>query len=486
MDIDVKKIKKLFLGIFLGYWLLALLIFVIAGDGFRLSPVETDALSANMVVGEIIDGVDVYQAFDVSMDRMDRVAVLVATYARENTGIIHLDVLDAEGNLVANAATDISTAEDGNYLYFLLLQPMENRNGQRLILHFYSEGCTSGNAITFYAGNSVSTGKFEVEKQLSEDDLYTFAGQMGTGMLCIKVGGVNYLSFYKYYWFIVVGIFAIALIYVLHSYSAMMQGKNNFFKAFGIALTKYRFLIKQLVSRDFKVKYKRSVLGVAWSFLNPLLTMLVQYVVFSTIFKSSVPNFPVYLLVGTIFYSFFSEAISMGMSSVVGNASLIKKVYVPKYIYPVSRVLSSLTNFALSFLPLILVMIITQTSFELSLLLLMYDILCFLGFIMGMTLILSTAAVFFQDVQFLWGVVSMIWMYLTPIFYPESIIPDRFLKLYHLNPLYQYINFARTCIIEGISPHPAAYLGCLLPAVVFLLIGAWVFKRHQDKFVLYI
>ena len=123
------------------------------------------------------------------------------------------------------------------------------------------------------------------------------------------------------------------------------------------AFSRYRFLIQQLVSRDFKTKYKRSVLGIVWSFLNPLLTMLVQYVVFSTIFKSDIPNFPVYLLTGIVLFNFFSEACSMGITSILGNASLITKVYVPKYIYPVTRVLSSGINMLFSLVPLLLSLI---------------------------------------------------------------------------------------------------------------------------------
>jgi len=184
--------------------------------------------------------------------------------------------------------------------------------------------------------------------------------------------------------------------------------------------------------------------------------------------------------------NFFNEAVSMGMTSITGNASLIKKVYMPKYIYPVSRVLSSLVNFGFAIIPLFLVMVVTRTAFRPALLLLLFDVLCMLGFIIGMGLLLTTAMTFFQDTQFLWGVVSLMWMYLTPIFYPESIIPEKMLTLYHMNPMYQYITFARVCIIDGVSPDPTAYLWCLLSAGIVLMLGILVFKREQDKFVLYL
>jgi ABC-2 type transport system permease protein len=176
----------------------------------------------------------------------------------------------------------------------------------------------------------------------------------------------------------------------------------------------------------------------------------------------------------------------MGMTSITGNASLIKKVYVPKYIYPISKVASSMINFLLALMPLGLVMIITGTGLHPSLLLVVFDVLCFLVFIIGMSLLLTTSMTFFQDTQFLWNVVSMIWMYMTPIFYPESIIPANMFPLYRMNPLYQYITFARTCIIGGVSPAPVMYLKCIASACVVLVLGAVVFKKNQDRFVLYL
>ena len=131
-------------------------------------------------------------------------------------------------------------------------------------------------------------------------------------------------------------------------------------------------------------------------------------------------------------------------------------------------------------------MIVTGTNFSLSILLLIFDILCLLAFIIGMTLLLTTAMTFFQDTQFLWSVVGMMWQYMTPVFYPESIIPANILPLYRLNPMYQYITFARICIIDGISPGPSAYFYCVISAVVVLLLGIAVFKKHQNKFVLYL
>lgn len=251
-------------------------------------------------------------------------------------------------------------------------------------------------------------------------------------------------------------------------------------------MQKYRFLIRQLVARDFKTKYKRSVLGVFWSFLNPLFTMLVQYFVFSTIFKSDVPNFAAYLIIGTVMFNFFSEACSMALGSIVGNASLITKVYMPKYIYPLTRVMSSVVNLGISLIPMLIVCVTTGVEFQKSAVLTVYFLICLALFSLGLGLLLSASMVFFRDTQFLWSVLTMIWMYATPIFYPETILPEEFKFILQVNPLYHFLKNTRLCILGGISPEPVAYVQCFLMALGTLLIGTLIFQKSQDRFVLYL
>ncbi len=252
-------------------------------------------------------------------------------------------------------------------------------------------------------------------------------------------------------------------------------------------LRRYNFLISQLVRRDFKTKYKRSVLGVLWSFLNPLLMMGVQYIVFSNIFKNeSIKNYPVYLLTGIVLFNFFSESSNMGLSAIVSNAALITKVYVPKYIYPLCRTLSSLINVGFALIPLFLVILLTDTSFAWSFLLLIFVFACLTLFCLGVSLTLSSLMVFFRDIQFLWGVVLTVWTYLTPIFYPVDIIPAKYLTLYKLNPLYHFVTFARTVILEGRSPALSSYGICLGAALLMLGIGSLFFAKTQKKFTLYL
>ena len=468
------------------YWILAVTIYLVAGQQFHYTAVTSDALSATTTVGELVDGMTITQRLIAPAESLTGFDLMAATYGRSNTGTLHAVFTNNAGEVVAAKDIDIATLPESKYFTIPLDSVAQVQAGDPLTLTLTTTGCKPGNAITIYCGDTIVAGRFDIVQSISEADRYTINGVPGAGKLCVKVNCIRTLTFYRDYWLIIGGAFAALALLCLYWWRGAKDGRNNPLVAVCMLFTRYGFLIRQLVSRDFKTKYKRSALGMAWSFLNPLLTMSVQYVVFSTLFQSDIPNYPVYLLSGIVFFNFFSEAVSMGMTSITGNASLIKKVYMPKYIYPVSRILSSLVNFALAIIPLLLVMLITGTAFTPALLLLIFDMLCLLGFVTGMSLLLTTAMTFFQDTQFLWGVVSMMWMYLTPLFYPESIIPAQFLTVYHMNPMYQYITFARICIIDGVSPEPMAYLWCILSSVVVLGLGIMTFKRHQDKFVLYL
>lgn len=483
---DFKRSKRLMAIWAACYWILAVTIYLVASQQFHYTAVTSDALSATTTVGELVDGLTITQRLIAPAESLTGFDLMAATYGRSNTGTLHAVFTNNAGEVVAAKDIDIATLPESKYFTISLDSVAQVQAGDPLTLTLTTTGCMPGNAITIYCGDTIVAGRFDIVQSISEADRYTINGVPGAGKLCVKVNCIRTLTFYRDYWLIIGGAFAALALLCLYWWRGAKDGRNNPLVAVCMLFTRYGFLIRQLVSRDFKTKYKRSALGMAWSFLNPLLTMSVQYVVFSTLFQSDIPNYPVYLLSGIVFFNFFNEAVSMGMTSITGNASLIKKVYMPKYIYPVSRILSSLVNFALAIIPLLLVMLITGTAFTPALLLLIFDMLCLLGFVTGMSLLLTTAMTFFQDTQFLWGVVSMMWMYLTPLFYPESIIPAQFLTVYHMNPMYQYITFARICIIDGVSPEPMAYLWCILSSVVVLGLGILTFKRHQDKFVLYL
>lgn len=483
---DIQKSRKLILRVACAYWALVVLIYVVARPQFHQTAAVSDALSPTIVVCDLVEGTEVRQSVTVPVNRLNTVSLLAATYGRENPGTVSVALEDGAGSVLARVEADAASFENGKYTNLTLQEPVTGLRGQTVTAVVTARGCPPGEALALYAGDTVSTGRFDVIREVAEGDCVLINGQRGQGMLCLTLSGFNDITFYRTYWFITAGAFIVAAMVCLHWWREGLRGGNNPLVAVCTLFTKYSLLFRQLVSRDFKAKYKRSVLGMAWSFLNPLMTMAVQYVVFSTIFKSNIEKYPVYLLTGIVLMNFFNEAVSMGMTSITGNAALIKKVYMPKYIYPLSRVVSSSINFLLAFIPLFLSMLVTRTAIRPSILLLTFDILCLVGFITGMSLLLTTAMTFFQDTQFLWSVLSMMWMYLTPVFYPESIIPQRLLTLFHMNPMYQYITFARICIINGASPEPMAYLWCIVSSMVVLLAGILVFKRHQDKFILYL
>lgn len=268
------------------------------------------------------------------------------------------------------------------------------------------------------------------------------------------------------------------------------------FKRVWLNFKKYSFLLKQLVARDFKVKYKRSVLGVLWSILYPVLMMIVMSIVFSNVFKFTTEgvSYLTYLLSGLVMFNYFSEATNLSMSSVVGNFSLINKVYIPKYIFPLSKCLVTAINFALTLIPLYVVIIIEglrhpEYGMHLNIfhLLLPYDYLCLFMFTLGVGLILASVTVFVRDMLYIYGIVVLIWTYLTPIMYDITIISNPILQtLMKLNPLYLYINFARQIILHGWVPSLTYFAACGGSAVLVLLIGMIVFKKNQDKFIYYV
>lgn len=254
-------------------------------------------------------------------------------------------------------------------------------------------------------------------------------------------------------------------------------------------LSKYGFLIEQLVSRDFKVKYKRSVLGIAWSLLNPILTMTVMYIVFSNFFRFSTPgvSYAAYLFTGQVLFNYYSEASNLSMSTIIANASLLNKVYVPKYIFPLTKCLFVGINFLLTLIPLYAVLLITGTGLCWQHILLPYVFICLFMFTFGAGMILATITVFMRDMLYIYNVVMTLLTYMTPLFWTIDIVADPvFIFILKCNPLYHFVDFARTIMLYHQTPTVFQFVICGVFAIVFLLIGAFVFKKNQDQFVYYI
>jgi lipopolysaccharide transport system permease protein len=252
---------------------------------------------------------------------------------------------------------------------------------------------------------------------------------------------------------------------------------------------KYSDLIKELIRRDLKLKYRRSFLGYVWSVLNPLLIMIVMTVVFSTMFKKNIENYPVYLLTGRVLYDFLKTSTTQGMKSVHGNASLLKKVYVPKYIFTFCKISSCLVDSLLSLGALFIVMLATKAPFYWQIVLIPVVFVQIYIFCLGLGFFLAQLNVFFKDVQYIYSAVTTAWLYLTPIIYPFDRLknlPTLQYVISHFNPLYYYVSQMRSFVYLGEMPSARMFFGGWIFALVMLVIGVYFFQRSKDKFILYI
>lgn len=249
---------------------------------------------------------------------------------------------------------------------------------------------------------------------------------------------------------------------------------------------KYRYLLYELVVSDIKIKYRRSFLGVLWSVIQPLMMMMVLTLIFASLFKSDIEHFAVYVFTGRIVWDLFSQATSYALTSIMSNAGLIKKVYVPKYIFPISKGVSGLVNTGFSLVALFMVMIYTGVKIDYSILLLPLPILYLSFFSIGLGLIVATYAVFFRDLSYLYEILLTAWMYFTPIFYPASIIPKEVKFIVDANPITYFLQMFREIVLYGQVPSLMSHITCLTIGLVTLLVGAFLFVRKQDRFILYI
>lgn len=474
-EIDIRKVC---LVVFAAYLVAIGVFYFLAGDQLRYrdSVGNLPMPVSESGVGEITAQRVVEQTFTPQIQRLESVSVQWGSYYRTNAGTVTMELWNARDNmLLLSESYDAAAIEENGFLTLTAEEPIETVYGTPLLLRI------SGDSQPGQAASPLMAGSVQ-----REGETLSVNGQAISGTLCFSVSGQDYVwTGLHYPLFAAIGaavlFAALALIYY-----RVKTGQRSYVYNALIAMWKYGFLIRQLVNRDFKTKYKRSVLGAFWSFLNPLLTMLVQYVVFSTIFKSDIPHYPAYLLIGIVMFNFFNEACAMSLTSIVGNTTLITKVYMPKYIYPLTRVMSSVINLAISLIPMLLVTLVTGVHLHKSALLALYFFCCLIIFCLGLGLVLSTSMVFFRDTQFLWGVVSMMWVYATPIFYPETILPENLRFILLVNPMYHFLKYSRVCILNGISPEPRAYALCFVLAVGMLAVGALVFRKEQDRFILYL
>lgn len=242
----------------------------------------------------------------------------------------------------------------------------------------------------------------------------------------------------------------------------------------------YWFAIKQLVSREMKRKYARSYLGIVWSVLNPLLSMAVMSMIFSTVFKRSIENFPIYYLTGTIFWQLFSTATNTAMTAIVDNRSLLLKVKMSKQGFVLARIFTALTNFGYTCVAYVLMLLVFRIQPSWTMLLFIVPVVCLLLFSTGLGYFLSVLYVFFGDIRHLYSVLLTLWMYLSAIFYPVDQLSPGIQSIIEMNPIYVYIHFARECIMYQHCPEPMEWLKAILWAVLCFALGYWFFKKKEN------
>ena len=251
-------------------------------------------------------------------------------------------------------------------------------------------------------------------------------------------------------------------------------------------LKSYQFLFSELVKRDFKKKYKRTVLGMAWSILSPLLMLLVMRLVFTQFFGRGMEHYTTYLFCGNLVFSYFSESTGQGMQSLMGNAGIFTKVNVPKYLFLFSKNVQALLNFGLTLAVFFVFCILDGITFTWKFVLLLYPICSLLLFNIGVGLILSALFVFFRDIQYLWTVFTQLLMYMSAIFYTIDSYSQTVRYLFLLNPVYLHIRYFRKIVIEATIPTIWFHLLMLADVAIILGIGCWMYKKYNTRFLYYV
>lgn len=250
---------------------------------------------------------------------------------------------------------------------------------------------------------------------------------------------------------------------------------------------KYTPLLSELVARDIKTKYRRSVLGVLWTLLNPLLMMIVLSIVFSQLFgRFAIENYPIYLLSGQVIFNFFSESTSTSMSSIINNAPLLKKIYIPKYVFVLAKTISISINLFASFAALIIVMLVTRATLHYTVILTFIPVVFLIIFSIGVGLMLSAFAVKFRDVVHLYSVFTTVLLYLTPVIYPLASLPGWVRNIVRINPLTSILTMFRNFMLYGTAPDLFTTCMTILPSIAFLALGIRVFYKNQDDFIMYV
>ena len=248
----------------------------------------------------------------------------------------------------------------------------------------------------------------------------------------------------------------------------------------------YRFMFEELVKRDFKQKYKRTVLGMFWSILSPLLNLLVMKIVFTNFFGRNVEHYTTYLFAGNLMFSYFKEQTNGGMNSLMANAQIFTKIKVPKYLFLFSKCVSASINFSITLVVFFIFAFVDGITFKLSIIAIVYPIIMLTMFNIGVGMILSALYVFFRDISYIYDIFTLLLMYMSAIFYFVDRYPLSMQRLFLLNPVYCAIKYVRVVVIDGSLPSLAYHLLMLFYASLALGIGMFIYKKYNQKFLYYV
>lgn len=251
-------------------------------------------------------------------------------------------------------------------------------------------------------------------------------------------------------------------------------------------IKRYQFLFSELVKRDFTKKYKRTMLGMAWSILSPLMTLLIMWIVFSDFFGNNMEHYVIYLFAGQLVFGYFTDSTNLSMNALVNNAGIFTKVNVPKYLFLLSQNVSSLINFGLTLLLFFGFAALDGVTFTWKFLCLLYPIACLVTFNIGMGMILSALYVFFRDMQYLWGVITQLLMWMSAIFYTIEGFSYKVQMMFLANPIYLYIRYFRKIVLDGVIPSPGFHLLAAAYALAALAIGTFVYRKYNHEFLYYV
>ena len=455
--------------------LMGIIYFFVSYPQMKYSYYSEDFSGVNNVetIGKLGNDSVIVQEFQTNGEYIKGIELEFANYGYTPEGKINIRV-ENKGTVLADETIDAKLLPDSSTYYVNFGGRREIVKGSIVKIEISAIDIGDDSTLTLWMGEKCEGTSLFVDNKSVEGTLAMIPDEYVDGNFAPK-------------YILAVGIILLSwVLFILYEKKADLKGKKNAGTEIVHIFDNYYFLLSQLVSRDFKTKYRRSYLGILWSLLSPIFMMIIVSSVFSFVFRFDIENFPVYLILGQITFSVFSEATQIAGTTITGAGQLIKKVYLPKYIFPLSKVTFSFVNFLLAFLAAFGVMAFYGIKPSVNILFLPLWIIEYYIFTLGLSMLLSAVMVFFRDVQHLYSLIILAWGYVTPIFYPVSSLSGWMQTAMNFNPLYHYIQYIRTILLYGNCPSLKLNGVCLLLAICSFFIGSRYFYKKQKDFILYI